>query len=107
MTQTMIAPAATGQPVYKITEDDKKRQKAIADAWKAYDGDFEPQLEKTPEGIDPNVVINQCAPISDTGGDFLFSQELENSAGENAPAEAQPNIANNFGCDDIHVALLP
>src|SRR6267154_131118 len=106
MTQTMIAPATTGQPVYKITDDDKKRQKAIADAWRAYDGDFEPQLEKTPEGIDPNVVINQCAPIVDTGVDFLFGQEVEIRAEETAPKEAQDLLDTAWGRKEVRVPLL-
>lgn len=108
MTQTMLPPSqtATGQPVYVITDADKKRQQAIADAWKAYDGDFAPQLQKTPEGIDPNVVINQCAPIVDTGVDFLFGQEVEISVEEAAPKEAQELIDKAWGRKEMRVPLL-
>lgn len=106
MTQTMTAPTATGQPVYEITDADKARQKAIAEAWRAYDGDFDPQLEKTPEGIDPNVVIEQCGVIVDGGVDFLFGLEVEISAEKAAPAEAQTLLDQVWGKKEVRIPLL-
>src|SRR6266566_2785799 len=79
MTQTMQKPPNTAQmqPQYKITEQDKKRVQRIAEAWKAYDGELEAPLKKTEEGIDPNVMSNQCQPIVEAGVNFLFGRELE------------------------------
>src|SRR5438132_7011979 len=83
MTQTMPASPNTAQmqPQYKITEQDKKRVQKIAEAWKAYDGELDPPLKKTEEGIDPNVMSNQCQPIVEAGVNFLFGDELEISLG--------------------------
>ena len=110
MTQTMQAPLQTqqaqAQPQYEITDADRKRVQAIQEAWKAYDGEFEPQLKKTPEGIDPNVVINQCAPIVDTGIDFLFGQELEISCEKDAPQEAQDCLDDAWGIKEQRIPLL-
>jgi hypothetical protein len=54
MTQTPTMPVQQGltplntqaQPVYEITEIDKKRQEAIGNALKAYKGEFEPPLRR-------------------------------------------------------------
>ncbi len=108
-TPTLAAPQLAqvqAQPVYTITEDDKARQKVIAEAWKAYDGDFEPHLEKTPEGIDPNVVINQISPIVDTGVDFLFGQEIEISVEKGAPQAAQDFLNDAWGEKEVRIPLL-
>ncbi len=94
------------QPTYIISEDDKARMKAIEAAWKAYDGDFEPHLEKTPEGIDPNVVINQISPIVDTGVDFLFGQEIEISVEKGAPQAAQDFLNDAWGEKEVRIPLL-
>ncbi len=99
-------PQVQAQPVYQITDDDKARQKAIQEAWKAYDGDFEPHLEKTPEGIDPNVVINQISPIVDTGVDFLFGQEIEISVEKGAPQAAQDFLNDAWGEKEVRIPLL-
>ena len=99
-------PQVQAQPVYQITDDDKARQKAIQEAWKAYDGDFEPHLEKTPEGIDPNVIINQISPIVDTGVDFLFGQEIEISVEKGAPQAAQDFLNDAWGEKEVRIPLL-
>src|SRR5260221_8832385 len=106
MTQTMQAPVAQAMPVYEITDEDKKRQQAIQDAWAAYDGEFKPQLQKTPEGVDPNVINNQCSPIVDTGIDFLFGLELEISVEEGAPQEAQDFLNAAWGIKEKRIPLL-
>ena len=91
MTQTMQPPASPNtaqmQPQYKITEQDRKRVQRIADAWKAYDGELEPPLKKTEEGIDPNVMSNRCQPVVEAGVNFLFGKEIEISLEEGAPQE--------------------
>jgi len=108
MTQTMEPLASTqqSQPTYEISEADKKRQQAIQDAWQAYDGEFKPQLQKTPEGVDPNVINNQCSPIVDTGIDFLFGLELEISVEEGAPQEAQDFLNAAWGIKEKRIPLL-
>lgn len=94
------------QPQYEITEDDKKRQKLIAAAWKAYDGELDPPLQKTPEGLDPNVMTNQCVGVVDRGVDFLFGLELEISVEEGAPAEAQKILDKIWGRKERRIPLL-
>src|SRR6266567_4676781 len=108
-TPTLTAPQLAqvqAQPQYVISDEDKARMKAIEAAWKAYDGDFEPHLEKTPEGIDPNVVINQISPIVDTGVDFLFGQEIEISVEKGAPQAAQDFLNDAWGEKEVRIPLL-
>ncbi len=108
MTQTMMPPAQTSQaqPVYEITDEDKKRIQRIADAWKAYDGDLDPPLKKMPDGTDPNVLTNRCQPIVDAGVNFLFGQELEISVEEGAPQEAQDFLNDTWGRKETRIPLL-
>ena len=111
MTQTMLpptlsAPQQPAQPVYEITETDKKRQKAIADAWKAYNGELDPPLRKMPDGTDPNVMSNRCQPIVDRGIDFLFGLELEISVEENAPQKVQKFLDQTWGRKEARLPLL-
>src|SRR6266566_1109389 len=107
--QTLLPPSLTevqSQPQYIISEEDKKRVAAVALAWRAYDGDFDPQLEKTPEGIDPNVIINLMSPIVDTGVDFLFGQEIEISVEKGAPQAAQDFLNDAWGEKEVRIPLL-
>src|SRR5712691_11341659 len=114
MTQTMLAPTKTAlsaptqqaQPVYEITEADKKRQQKIADAWKAYNGELDPPLRKMPDGTDPNVMSNRCQPIVDGGVHFLFGKELEISVEEGAPEEAQTLLDKTWGRKERRIPLL-
>src|SRR5207253_11115586 len=78
------------QPQYKITEADNKRRQRIFEAWKAYDGELDPPLKKTEEGIDPNVMSNQCQPIVEAGVNFLFGRELEISLETDISQDGQP-----------------
>lgn len=94
------------QPQYELTEDDKKRQKLIQHAWKAYDGELDPPLQKMPDGTDPNVMTNRCGPIVDRGIDFLFGKEVEISIEEGAPAEAQDFLNNIWGRKETRIPLL-
>lgn len=100
----MQKPAA--QPQYTITQDDKKRQKLIADAWKAYNGDLDPPLTKMPGQPDDNVLSNRMQQIVDRGVDFLFGKELEISLEDSAPAAAQPFIDATWGRKETRIPLL-
>lgn len=95
-----------GQPVYKVTDADKKRQKAIALAWKAYCGELDPPLQKTPEGVDPNVLSNRMSPIVDGGVDFLFGKEVEFAVEDSAPDEAQQLLDTVWGRKEKRIPLL-
>jgi Phage portal protein, SPP1 Gp6-like len=111
MTQTMLPPITSAQdqpaqPVYEITEQDKKRQKAIADAWKAYNGELDPPLRKMPDGTDPNVMSNRCQPIVDRGIDFLFGLELEISVEDAAPQKVQKFLDQTWGRKEARLPLL-
>ncbi len=112
MIQTPIRPSQpkpavqADQPQYEITEQDKKRQKLIAAAWEGYDGELDPPLQKTPEGLDPNVMTNQCVGVVDRGVDFLFGLELEISVGKGAPAEAQKILNKIWGRKEKRIPLL-
>lgn len=102
--QNLAQPQA--QPQYTITQDDKKRQKLIADAWKAYNGDLDPPLQKMPGQPDDNVLSNRMQQIVDRGVDFLFGKELEISLEDNAPASAQPFIDQTWGRKETRIPLL-
>ncbi len=111
MTQTMQPATLSGaqqqgMPTYEISDEDRKRQERIADAWKAYDGELPPPLKKMPDGTDPNVLTNLCQPVVDAGMEFLFGQELEISAGENDPQEAQDFLDDVWGRKERRIPLL-
>jgi hypothetical protein len=107
MTQTLQPPGATvALPQYTITDADKERQKAIAAAWKAYDGDLDPPLKKMPNGTDPNVMSNRCVGIVDAGVNFLFGKELEISVEEGAPQEAQDFLNLCWGRKEARIPML-
>jgi hypothetical protein len=112
MTQTMLQPVQAqqtqqqAQPTYEITKEDKDRIERIRDAWAAYNGELEPPLKKMPDGTDPNVLTNRCQPIVDAGVNFLFGHELEISAEENAPQEAQDIIDKTWGRKEQRIPLL-
>jgi Phage portal protein, SPP1 Gp6-like len=108
MTQTMLPPSAQAQaqPVYEISDEDKKRIQRIQDAWKAYNGELDPPLQKMPDGTDPNVLDNRCGPVVDAGVTFLFGQELEISCEEDAVQEAQDTINDTWGRKEQRIPLL-
>jgi hypothetical protein len=113
MTQTPYAPTQTPppsdtspQPAYTITDEDKARQKRIAEAWKAYDGEFEKPLTPMEDEPDDNVLENQCAGIVDGGVNFLFGLELDISVEEDAPKEAQEFLDSVWGRKERRVPLL-
>lgn len=100
------APVATDQPQYVITDDDKKRLKAIQDAWKGYHGQLEKPLEPMPGEADDNVMVNVCLPIVEAGTDFLFGQELEISLGKTDPQAAKDFLDRVWGKKEARIPLL-
>lgn len=101
--QTQVA-----QPQYVITEQDKKRQQRIADAWTAYDGLLPPPLEPMPEedAQFANIMSNRCRPIVDRGVDFLFGKPVEISVDQGSPQEAQDFLDDTWGKDEARIPLL-
>src|SRR5579875_1721110 len=110
MTQTATAPLSapkpTDQPLYHISDADRDRLKAIDKAWQAYNGALTPPLQKTPEGLDPNVMSNRCVGVVDGGVYFLMGKELQISAEEDAPAEAQALLDTCWGRKEKRIPLL-
>lgn len=94
------------QPRYTWSDDDKRRQQAIADAWQAYDGLLPPQLQKTPEGIDPNVNTNRIRPIVNGVVNFLFGKPVGITCDEGAPQEAQDFLEQVWGKNEKRLPLL-
>jgi hypothetical protein len=111
MTQTMLAPVTQAQtepaqPQYEITEADKKRQQAIAEAWIAYNGELEKPLEKMPGEADDNVMSNRCVQIVDMGINFFAGKEIEISVEEAAPTEAQKLLDTVWGIKESRIPLI-
>jgi hypothetical protein len=105
-TPTLTEPIVYAPPVYEITEEDKRRQVRIARAWDAYNGNLAPPLDKTPEGLDPNVMSNRCVGVVDGGVNFLFGKEIEISAEEGSPASAQAQLDTTWGRKEKRIPLL-
>lgn len=105
-TQPPMTPDMPPQPQYTVTDEDKARQKRIADAWKAYNGEFDKPLTPMEDQPDDNVLENQCAGIVDGGVAFLFGQELEISVEEDAPEEAQTFLNSVWGRKERRMPLL-
>lgn len=108
MTQTMLPPPQTAQaqPVYEITPADRKRQKRIQDAWKAYNDELDKPLIPMPNEPDDNVMSNRCQPVVDAGIDFLFGLEMEISLGKGAPKEDQEFLDTTWGTKEERIPLL-
>lgn len=108
MQTMMTAPPqqTTMQPQYEITDEDRKRQKRIADAWQAYDGELEPPLKPMPNQPDDNVVGNYIEDKVDAGVSFLFGKELEITVDEDAPQEAQDFLNAVWGEKEARIPLL-
>ena len=94
------------QPVYEITEEDKKRQQRIAEAWKAYDGGMAKPLDKMPGEADDNVIYNGIAPVVNTIDDFLFGKELEISVEKKAADDVQIFLDKTWGIKEKRLPLL-
>jgi len=107
---TRLAPQPTppqaAQPVYEISEEDKKRQQRIAMAWKAYNGELDKPLKTMPDSPDDNVLSNRCQPIVDAGVNFLFGKEVGISVEDTAPKEAQDLLDTTWGRKERRLPLL-
>src|SRR5579872_414542 len=106
MTQTVTAPATTGQPRYEITQADRDRVKAAQAAWDAYHGKLEKPLVKMPGEPDDNVMVNPCVSIVHACRRFLFGKELEINVGENDPTEAKTALDKAWGKKEVRMPLL-
>lgn len=94
------------QPAYEVTEVDKRRQKQITEAWKAYDGYFEEQLQVMPNGVNPNANSNRMEPIVFSGVNFLFGKPLQVTIDQGSPAQAQQFLDDTWGIDEARMPLL-
>jgi len=94
------------QPQYEVSQDDKKRQQIIADAWKAYHGQLDKPLKPMPDEPDDNVMSNRCQPIVDRGVDFLFGKPLGITIEEDGPEEAQQALEDTWGTNEARLPLL-
>jgi hypothetical protein len=104
----MQAPTPTdyAQPQYEITDKDRARQKTIAEAWTAYDGELDPPLEPMEDQPDDNVLTNRCKQVVRRAAAFLFGKELEISCEEGAPQEAQDLINTVWDIKEKRIPLL-
>lgn len=94
------------QPRYELTDEDKKRQKCIARAWQAYDGELDAPLQRMQGQADDNVLTNRMQAVVDRGVDFLFGKEIDISVEEGAPKEAQALLDTTWGRKEARVPLL-
>ncbi len=106
MTQTPTLVEVQAQPQYEITDEDRERQKRIADAWQAYDGDLPKPLKPMEDEADDNILDNCCAPVVNTIDDFLFGKELEISVEAGAPQAAQDFLNTVWGKKETRLPLL-
>src|SRR5579859_1387181 len=108
MTQTMNrpTPVTQAQPTYEITQEDRARQKRIALAWQAYNGELPPPLTPMEDGTDDNVPNNPCETVVNRGVDFLFGKELDIAVEEGAPKEAQDFLNEIWGETEARIPLL-
>jgi hypothetical protein len=94
------------QPQYEITQDDRKRQERIAEAWKAYNGELDPPLVPMPNQPDDNTVGNYIEDKIDAMGQFLFGKEVGITCEEGAPKEAQDFLDLVWGRKEKRIPLL-
>jgi hypothetical protein len=111
----MIAPPQTNQlnvqtlAQQPTPQSDLERQRQMRLAWKAYKGDFHRPLKVGRDGLDPNVIVNRCAPIVDKGVSFLFGQVVKIEATDEASkssSDIQDFIDGLWGDDDDKMTLL-
>src|SRR6266568_174276 len=94
------------QPTYEIADADRARQKRIALAWQAYNGELDPPLKPMDDGTDDNVLTNRCQAIVDRGVDFLFGKELDIACEKGAPSSAQDFLDTVWGRTEQRIPLL-
>ena len=111
MTQTAYPPKQTDsalpqQPGYEMTDADRERIKAIAEAWKAYHGELPKPLKQMPGQPDDNVLTNRCKAVVQAGKGFLFGKELEIKVEKDAPDGAQDFLDLVWGRKEVRIPLL-
>ena len=100
-----LAPVGN-QPVYEIANEDRARHKRICNAWKAYEGDMPKPFDKMPNEPDMNVLSNRIVEIINTANEFLFGKELQISAEQSAPKEAQKILDDTWGRKEARIPFL-
>jgi hypothetical protein len=88
------APPQTGQPVYVITPADRERQKRIAKAWTAYEGELDKPFQKMDDEPDLNVMGNEVQPAVDAVVNFVFGDEVEISVDVSNDTETSDDPAD-------------
>ncbi len=83
-----------------VPQDDLERKRQMADAWKAYRGEFAPPLKVEKDQPDLNVITNRCGPVVDKGVSFLFGQVVKLEASD------QDFLDELWGDDDDKMTLL-
>src|SRR5260370_7374057 len=91
ITLNTLAPVGV-QPIYEITDEDRKRQKRVENAWKAYEGDFKKPFDKMPDEPDMNIISNRVVEFVNASNDFLFAKELQITSDEVSPPNPQQFI---------------
>lgn len=85
--EPQAAPSAIVIPDYvtqPLSQDEQARRQTMANAWKAYKGRFDPPLKKKDgkSAAKENTLSNRCAPIVNTGRDFLFGEKIAFEVGD-------------------------
>src|SRR5258708_327506 len=105
ITLNTLAPVGV-QPIYEITDEDRKRQKRVENAWKAYEGDFKKPFDKMPDEPDMNIISNRVVEFVNASNDFLFAKELQITCDEGSPANAQQFIDDTWGRKETRIPFL-
>lgn len=103
MPETQTIPV---QPVYEMTDADRKRIEEAIAAQKAYDGEFPKPLLVLPDKPDNNVIIPLVQAVVDTCRDFLLGGEVGISVSEGSPEEAQSFLDTIWGIKEERIPLL-
>lgn len=119
--EPQAAPSAIVIPDYvtaPLSQGEIARRQVMAYAWRAYKGQFEPPLKKKDgkSAAKENTLSNRCAPIVNTGRDFLFGDKIAFDVGDpddddseviTVDAEAANKaLAAAWGDDDDKMTLL-
>lgn len=81
-------------------DEDRRRQRAIADAWALYEGQAPPPLKPREGKPDDNIVLNLAGLIVDAGVDFLFGDDLVLDVdGDEASDELEAVLEQAWGGD--------
>lgn len=104
---TTQSPPQTGlQPVYEITDADRKRIEKIQKAREAYEGELKKPFTPLPDEPDPNIPGNEVQPAVDSVSSFVFGDEVEISVDQGAPEGAQDFLNDTWGRKERRIPLL-